>query len=405
MPRSPETNPNPTGVKPFPASEQVRAALLEIVRADSVSQLGKDARRTEPRFPVEDTMMVLKIEHPGGGVSRGEAMLLDMSSRGLCGIWPGYVHVRTNCVVSLTSKSQDLVEVRGQIRWCRFVQGRFHAIGLHLEKQVEPRDFVDPRVWAEYATVGSDQQTAPLSGSVLYLQPDQLHRDYLQMVLRETSVKMEFASTTGESLDYLRTSGADLVIIEVSQDPADVLDFVRTARREQYAGPILVLAMEGQQLNEAQLIQGGANRVLVRPIPTEVLQDVIRKMMQAALDPASGTSPIHSSLPHVMKVADWVDRYVRNIRGSIPEIRQHAADGNVDATRLFCANVSATGESYGFGLLTSAGRAAVRAIDATASTEEAMPQIRALIRIIERLRCPGDASPPGEGATSERSVT
>lgn len=373
------------GVLVFPASEPMRAALLDMVRNESRRHPLRGARRST-RFPVINSLAIVRVEHPGGGIARGEALVADISETGLSVIWPGFVHVNTTCVVQVAGRNHTHAEVHGVVRWCQFLQGRFHSLGLKLDKPLDPRDFVDPKSWKEFSSASASTAAQPLVGRLLYLQPDQLHRDLLAMCLNGTQLNLEYASTTGEALDLLRGDGFDAVFCEGGSDPADAADFARILRREGFTCPLVALAPKGGVPAENVLTEAGFTQVLPRPLQADVLVEVIKKLLQTHADPMSGTTPIYSDLPNAAESAAWIERYIAGVVARAKDLRQLAADSKLAAVRAICDSITHTGESYGFPILTAASQAAVKALDASFSVEESMPQIRTLLRIVGRLR-------------------
>ncbi len=376
------------GIYAFPASGPLRTELIKSAQENQKHATMGNARRAEPRFPVEGLPFSLKIEHPGGGIVNGEALLVDLSATGLCAIWPGYIHVGTSANLSITTKLDAIVECAGRVMWCKLLQARYHSLGIKLQARIDPRDFVEPHAWRSVASSTTEVQVAPLTGQVMYLQPNPILQDLLSMLLSESKLSVSFAATTGEVFDVIRTSGLDLLILETGADASECNTLAYTLRQQGFAGPILLLAPEGGIPEERESIESGITRILNRPLTADILLEVVRKLINDQSNTASGTSPIFSSLPDAGKRDAWIHRFVSGVRGRAQQIRQHANDGDVKETRDLCEVLASTGASYGFDMLTQTAMAAVKAIDASCSTEESMNEIRAVLRTIERLRAP-----------------
>lgn len=345
----------------------------------------------------------MRIEHPGGGVVRGEALTIDISATGLRLLWPGYTHVGTSCQITLRTRAGGTHDVQGVVVWCRFVQGRFHTIGVRLSHRIDLREYVDPRLLKTIASASDSAHVAPLQGRVLCVHPDPLYHDLLTMLLADTKLTVDHVATSGEALDDVRVKGVDAVIIEVTENRSSAMEFIQSARREGYTGPIIALLPESASKHEQALLAAGVCAIIPQPVSSELLHDALKRAILECADPSSGTAPIASTLPNAALRAPWITKYVAEIQQRGREIHEAAGAGKPTETRNLCEGIAVTGEGYGFLTLSQAALAARKAIDASCSTEEAMPAIRALLRIIARLKAP--TPPPEEGAVATQLAT
>ncbi len=175
------------------------------------------------------------------------------------------------------------------------------------------------------------------------------NRIVLQRLLERAGHRLVFAEDGETALDLLETHSPDLMVIDLHMPGLSGLDVIRQARVMQAGGartPIVVLSADAtvESLQEAE--RAGAYAYLTKPVVVTRLLDMIAKVAanEAFLPPAPAvaTGPITAS--NVLQelaamnfgqkfMEDFVEQCLRDISGSMPQLRKAAVDADWDAMR------------------------------------------------------------------------
>ncbi|MCA9277882.1 MAG: response regulator [Phycisphaeraceae bacterium] len=370
---------------PFPGNAFQRAELIELLKSQTSAASASHFTRADYRYAA-NSIEVAKFIHPGGGVSRAEVLLYNLSASGGGVVYNGYLHPETECELTLKKFRGGTADIKGVVRWCDFVTKQFHMVGIKWDEHIDIREFIDPRKITELGTTGDTALHETLKGRVLVIEDDNLECNLIRMMLSETEMGLEIAQDTGAAFDRVRANSYDLIITDSQIGSKQrAVDFMPKLRHEGFAGPVIAIARDNLLASIDALRDAGASEIVCKPFQREELHDAIRRALRETADPASGSAPIYSSMKDSQKNLNWIIQYVDTVHAKAKALETALRSEDVDAAMEICSQLQGTGQSYGFAILSETALAALTALRASSSCAESTKEIRKTIRIIERL--------------------
>lgn len=367
---------------PFQAGRAERQSLLD--EWSATTQM-RDQVQRHRRYEFEDRLVPAEIIHPGGGSAHVEVLMVNLSAGGCCLIHRGYLHPSTECKLYLLTNSGQSVSAHATVKWCQLLRGVYHSTGLEWDAPIQPRDFIDPRVWLELSQAENPQSNDALEGRFLLLTGDQMQDMLMHMLLRESEAELKTIDTSGGALDAVRSGGYDIVIIDTDDDEIDVESMPARLHGEGYTGPVLALTHENGPASIEALRECGYAETLIKPLREDTFAMGVHMALDHCANAASGTGPIFSSLASQENTRQWISDYLDIVRQRASTLEEAARADDTSVARQICDSIRDSGTSYGFPLLTEIANSALTAVNASGSANEALSCIRQLIRVIERL--------------------
>lgn len=332
--------------------------------------------RAHERFDFVAHGVPIVVGHPGGSSTRLTAYTRDISRTGVSFFYPGFLHSGTVCQLSLPTRSGRMHEVEATVKWCRLVKGRLHLCGASFKAPLDPGNFVRS---AEPDEPPPGSETPRLTGSILFLDPEELDRRLLGLYLRDTGAVFVPVATTDEGLDCLWRQRFDLVVTELNLGPARGEEAIAAFRAAGHHGPLFVLTLETDPERLRAARAAGADRIIPKPYDPAALLHAFAGAIQHT-DSCDGP-PIYSDLESRPGGREAVDQFIRAARARLEELRAALTAGRSGAALEACRSLKATGVGYGFAAVTEAADEVLRAIEASRP-----PRLGRLESVVRRLR-------------------
>lgn len=368
--------------QPLPLTAAERAQLLSRIDREMIPASIAE-RRTHPRLRYRGKDMVATIQHPGGGIVRSYVMPVDLSAGGVCLLRNGFLHKGTHASLDLSARDGELLTVTGDVAWCNQFYGRIHRVGIRFDCLVDPRLFVDARVWENaVSTLPGINDT--LTGRVLCIEDQELDRELLRMYLEETALELLLVSSADEARKAVRSRLFDLLLCDLNLGEVRGEEFIRECRRHGFAGSVIAVTIESdpRRLEAARL--AGADEVIGKPYERNALLHLIRQEL-GRIDELARSEPIYSDLPNRKQMARLIQKYVEGVQTKVIALSEAIAADNLEHARTICQTIRGTGTGYGYAPLAEAAARAQRALDGSMSIEESLPQLRQLQMVVTRL--------------------
>jgi hypothetical protein len=302
--------------------------------------------------------------------------------RGAGLLYPGFLHHDSQCVAHVKNMDGEVVQLAARTLWCRFVSKSVHAVGVRWTDPVDVRQFVSSRDWLEQMAGSDEFKSSELEGSMLTVGIDELEIDLLKSYLTETKIVISTVPDSGAALDRMSHEGFDFVMVD-ADNPVSGLEKVRGHSADAGGNqPLLVVTSrpDGAPAFESESDTG----VLTRPYSGEMLIGALRDLTLAQHNPLTGTRPIACELP--VEKHGPVRVYLQRLRDGKGQIEEMISADRADEAIRFVQILKNTASGFGFPLLEQAAEQAVTALNASGSAAESSGPLRAMCRVIDRLR-------------------
>ncbi|MFG0325650.1 MAG: hypothetical protein ACF8SC_00075 [Phycisphaerales bacterium JB037] len=369
------------------------ATLLSDV-ARSIAALRPDERGRH--FGLRGREATASFEHPGGGKSDRRILISHLTRQSIGLIVAGYLHPTTQCVLALPARDGSEATIRASVDACRFLSGRFHHLELVLEEPLDIRRFVD--LTAADAEEVSSSEPLTVSGRLLHISESPVQHLLVGMLLRSVEIEVVPVESIGKACDKLQLESFDAVLCEEAVDGRDVVECVRALRRDGFGGPILGSVFPCDDRRTAEILGAGVAEIVVKPLMCKPLIDALGHAIREQRDPLNSTETIHSTLEPDSIRRDCLIEYINEIRRTRRELQQAITRDDYAAARKLCLSLVGSAASFGLDLVGDAAGPTITALDACCSAQEAAPDLRKLIRVLDRVAMPGENDPPAAQA-------
>lgn len=236
--------------------------------------------RHGPAVHYRKSGVVLKIEHPGGGVTSSAVAPRVLSANHLDVLHGGFVHADSRCTVELPTVWSGRLTATGKTIDCRHVEGRAHRLELAFDSPVDVKHLIDSPELAASMT-STELNPRSLTGFVLVIDPSGVASPILGHLSKSTSIQYTRVRDAGAAFDEIKRRAFDLIIAHF--DLADPLDLERTIaglRVAGHNGPITVMTGESNPARLKQAKDAGVSGVLRMPFETKALHTALAGFLE-----------------------------------------------------------------------------------------------------------------------------
>ncbi len=363
-------------------TDQQREALFR--RLEGVSSAAETERpshknrRGEQRWPYRQHDVVVTIEHPGRSMSRFTVLTRNLSANGMSFIHGGYIHPTTHCRFMLQLAGGGEQVVAGRAVGCRHIEGVLHEVRVKFDQTVDPTIFLGRDRWLEAMPDAAD-----LKGSLLYVAASDIEANLMTHQLESTGVTLMRVRSMDEALKACREARFDIAVIEMTLADEGEIKSIERLRKAEFAGPVLVITAETNQVRRDLATAAGAGQVLIRPFRAEQLHTQLQQLLR---DHGSLPSEdiIYSTIAGKEGLVEMLLQFIEHANKVAAQLESALNEQNIDQARLACVKLKGSAAGYGYEIL---GEAAAQCAGRHRRTHGTRPVRRAARR-------PGQHVPP-----------
>jgi DNA-binding NtrC family response regulator len=116
-------------------------------------------------------------------------------------------------------------------------------------------------------------------GRLLVVDDDATFRATTAALLREDGHDVSTAGNAEEAMHALRASGCDLLILDLRMPGINGLQLTQVLRQRGESFPILIISGYGTVETTVELLHGGGDDVLTKPVDPSVLSSRVRELL------------------------------------------------------------------------------------------------------------------------------
>jgi CheY-like chemotaxis protein len=376
-----------------------KAELTELLRrmdATSHARVNRD-RRKQVRYEHICSDVSFTVVQPGGGTSERLVTVRDLSSGGICILYPGYLHSGSPITVELRKRLGGKERIEGQIRSCRHVQGAWHAVGIKFKEPIVPSLFLSQTIEDEAeAAKPVKVDVSRLKGAILLVDDQMMDRSLFKHLLKGSSLRITEADSSEAALSLVARSVAatpekssqvsgpfDLIVCDLNLGGTTGESAIAQIRALHYKGPLLVMTAETDSERIVAATTAGATGVLQKPYTAEKLHTIIAAQLGEQC--VAIEDPIYSELSADPQNTEMLEQFVAQARAAAVELRKRIVEDNIAQVRVICQSLKGTGAGYGFAVLTDVAGAAIISLDASCSIAESSADLHRLEAVCGRV--------------------
>ena len=379
----------PQDAKPFHVPADHLPELVQAAREARGTSSFKLARQ-DVRLDIEPVMAVLSVIHPGGTHTAAECLVYDIGPGGAAVLYPGFLYSAADCMVHMHTTGNEPAMLGASVAWCRFLGRGVHCVGLRWTQQVDVRRFLPSTMWSELGTSSDQQAQAEIKGRIMCIGISDLEVELIRVFLENMPVEVETVPSCGSAIDALHGKSFDLLMIDGDNREIEAEKLVDKLRQEGFVEPAIVLS-ERRSMPLGDSDNGSCH--IAKPLEAEAVLAAVREITLTQTHPANGSGPIVSALADRPKLQPAIASFVKHARVHMDTIRGGLNAESFDAVRRSVVLLHNTAAGFGFEILGDVAGEALKALDASGSAEESGPELKLLIRVIDRLKAPEAKTP------------
>ncbi len=357
---------------------------------------GGCATNKAPRFRLHDATVTCEVYQPGGSRNHTEVILVEISEHGAHLVYPGYLHAGTEFWLSLSIPGRPVVKASGCSRWCQFLTGRHHAVGIRFREPLRVRDLVDPAAWME-AYAAHPESEVPVAGTIAIFAEDDLSLDAMDFQLRTTQAERVRAQSRGALLDLLVSGRVTALVLDGDGDESSVIELLTVCRQKFFEGPVLLVSLDQEASFAVDLDPLRRCRFVPKPMRSDSLVGALRDILREHPECVVHSAPIYSESPETADRQAMLDTYILRCRQMLEDLRQQAAHGRRELMLGSLRSIAGSAGSYGFPPLAEQAMRCVQIASSDGPDERVTASVESLDRVIDRLR----STRPGEDGKAD----
>lgn len=338
------------------------------------------ARRTYVRWPFLVPSLPLKVFSSGSAPVSITVAAHNISSTGLSIVHSAFLHPRTKVIATIPLLSGQTIDIEGVVTHSSHIQGICHQAGIKFKNFVDIRTIVslDP---FEGGFVLEKVDPETLMGSILYVDNSALGQSLVRHFLRETALRLRIAENFDQAKPIIE-EGVDLIICDYRVNGQNAAEFIASLRREGLLTPVIFITSDNSEVARSQFASAQAGAILTKPVSQTLL---LRSLAEYLLT-GKGTGVTVSSLPSDHPGTAMLDRFIDELLARTDELNRAVAVGSAEGARTAVLQIAGIAPTMGFPTLAQFAQEADRALSATMSVEESMPQLSRLVRLCREIR-------------------
>ncbi|MCA9280561.1 MAG: response regulator [Phycisphaeraceae bacterium] len=351
-------------------------ALIEELNRAATENSGPSKREMR-RWSMTGDKAVLTIADSVGAKKHLLIIPRDISTSGMGCLNGVFIHLGTNCVVSLRDRHGKTRSLVGTVARCQHLKGSVHEVGIRFKDPINPEEFRE--FHNEHIFHRESVQLDKLRGHILVIEESMMDQKLYAAFFKNTSIELSFAKDAKSGVAMLSES-PDLVIVNSMLSDKSGLDLIGEICDSGYAKPILLMSTDSSAATRTAALQAGASEVLIKPVTADLFHRAAAEYLMGG----SGRGPIHAVRDASVISNEMVDEFVQELHKLAHELNTLIRANAYDDVRARTNMIKGSASGYGFKGVTEVAEAAMRTLDATMSIEESTMQLRELISACQR---------------------
>ncbi|MCC7145180.1 MAG: response regulator [Phycisphaeraceae bacterium] len=333
---------------------------------------GKERRGLRVLFQPND--MLVSLSQTGRRVTF-RVLPRNLSAKGVGFVHGRYMHVGSECLVTLVNLSGDPTYVGGVVVQCRHEEGMLHQVSVKFHNLIDLEEYVrlpeddakrlkSELQQVEFAECSEQFEQLKVFGRVLVVDDQPADRRLMRMWLSQLGLEVVEALNAQEALAAAR-EGVDLILLDMYFGQVSGLEIAAQIRGQRIASPIIaVSADESEELKEKAL-KAGCEVFLAKPFKPDDLTRVIRQVIESANHGRQSIGPVRSSLLADPLMKPLILAFVEGLIEQGARLRRALDDRDGPMLLEICQQLKGAGASYGFEQISVVAKAAMEELKVT----------------------------------------
>lgn len=346
------------------------------------------------RVEYKTTSVTVSIVNPGGNVVHYSVLPRNLSRNGVGFLHGRFVYPNSKCSITLETLDGETMTCEGEVVRCNHISGTIHEIGVRFASPIDLTLFT--QMSADEHESHTQEIERDISsgkivdaqfgrGKILIVDGYKLDRKLYGTVLEREGYSYREAESAQEAMEQVSTNRFDLVLVDVSREPAYGLDLIDQLNGSAFKGVVLAVSVDSDDATKEAALIAGAREFLAKPISGDRLTDMVNRMLHKNSDPDA--EPIVSSYNQDDSMRPLLREYVKEVREFATDLQSPEHSEDQAFIRQVCRKLIGASGSYGFDAVTTAARDTMASLDqANCDLEQVRSTVDDLLGILSRIR-------------------
>lgn len=317
-----------TRIQSIPLSDTELDLLLDRLDA-SEEQSKKSERRSEDRFPYRKRTTVIEFKRPEGSMTAFLVPTRNLSRNGMCVLHSGFVHEETRCEIQLVTTHNMWQTVEGIIRWCRYVEGRIHHLGIRFDQPIDVAAFCPQAVSRRVLFVDDDPSTHRLAA----------HH------LAGMNVEVTTAENGTQGVEKAFGSMFDCILMDIDMPEMDGFEALAELRKRGYGGKVVACTAMTGDGDQERLLEAGFDHHIKKPLTRPALENLFSTLNE---------EPIFSTMSEEPGMKELIAQFVEELPNRCKAIETAVVAESLADLERAARNLKGEAGGYGFDPITDA---------------------------------------------------
>ena len=248
------------------------------------SSAAAKAGRVFSRWQFRQRSLAVRILQPGGSEMTTRMACRNLSKGGIGLLHRAYVHIGTNCEVTIPHPTKGDQDYAGKVVRCLHFSGMVHEIGIAFENDIPIREITCPDPMREIFAI-EHVDADSLTGTILLVEDSEMDVKLVKHFLRGTQIRVKHAATIDEADREVR-EGVGLVLCDIHLGEENGADFARKLNDTMAnRPPIVMISADRAASTHALISKPYIKGFLAKPFSQDALLRTISEFMA---DPNEG---------------------------------------------------------------------------------------------------------------------
>ncbi|MCC7145181.1 MAG: response regulator [Phycisphaeraceae bacterium] len=355
------------------------------------------AERRGLRVIYQPNELLISLLQPAGQRVTFRVMPRNLSAKGVGFVHGRYVHVGSECLVTLVNLAGMPTNIGGVVVQCRHEEGMLHQVSVKFHNLIDLEEFVklsdedtkklrSELQQVELAECSEQFEQLKVFGKALVIDDGSADRRLLRMWLSQMGLEVVEALNALEAMAAAK-EGVDLVLLDVSSDQGKGMGIATQIRGQRIASPIIGLSADESEEIKQNAMKAGCDAFLVKPFQPDELTNAIRQVIKGAnRDNKQTIGPLRSSLAADPLMKPLIQAFVAGLEEQVGKLRRALEDADVPMLATLCHQLKGAGASHGFEEITQVAKAAMEDIKGTEKgVQGARARVDELVLLLQRV--------------------
>jgi CheY-like chemotaxis protein len=360
------------------SKKELQVVIAELEAQANATQAA--GNRNARRWSMHNQKVIITLIGPLNQRVHYAVMPRNLSKGGMGFLSGNYLHIGSQCFVTLRSVTGRGIVIPAKIRRCRHLESRLHDVGVEFDHKIDPREFMID-TGGEYLFHSERVDITSLRGTVLVVNSETFECRLIQHYFSSSQLHLDFAHSTKEAFE-LAEAMPDMMFIDTALPDGPGLELVGELRIRGNFAPIVVLSAEHSEGLREKAYDCGASEMLFKPVPPELFYRAAAEFLASEQNRSGSggkTAIVNVSEQEQME-------YLKELHDIADTLRSACQCGDAELIRGKLRMIKSCAGGFGFPEVADLAAEALGVVERVKHLAHAQSEVDRLARALKGLR-------------------